>query len=128
MSDPEQTQFDESPSMFCTHPFWFIFWCILCLALIGLIVLFFWHLQISRTRLTIKGQRILYRAGAVSTREIDIRVNDVRDIEITRTLRQRLVGSGTLALSTSGESGLEIVIDGLKHPERVREIINALRR
>ncbi len=127
MSDPNEVQFDESPTMFCTHPWWFIFWCILSLALIGLIVLFFWHLNLRRTRLTIIGQRILYKAGAVSTRESEVRVNDVRDIEITRTLFQRMIGTGTLALSTSGESGMEIVISGLKSPERVREIINALR-
>jgi uncharacterized membrane protein YdbT with pleckstrin-like domain len=95
--------------------------------LIGLIVLFFWHLDLRRTRLTISGQRILYRTGLVSTRESELRVNDVRDIEVTKTLFQRMIGTGTLALSTAGESGMEIVITGLKQPERVREIINALR-
>lgn len=123
----EMVQFDESPTMFCTHPFWFLFWCLLAPVLIGLIVLFFWHLDLRRTRLTISGQRILYRTGVISTRESELRVNDVRDVEVTKTLFQRMIGTGTLALSTAGESGMEIVITGLKQPERVREIINALR-
>ena len=113
--------------MFCTHPFWFLFWCLLAPVLIGLLVLLFWHLDLRRTRLTIAGQRILYRTGALATRESELRVNDIRDVEITRTLFQRMIGTGTLALSTAGESGMEIVIAGLKQPERVREIINALR-
>ena len=123
----ETVQFDESPTMFCTHPFWFLFWCLLSPVLIGLIVLLFWHLDLGRTRLTISGQRILYRTGAISTRESELRVNDIRDVEISKTLFQRMIGTGTLALSTAGESGMEIVITGLKQPERVREIINALR-
>ena len=113
--------------MFRTSPGWFILWCILTPVVIGIIVLFFWHVQLRNTRLTIVGKRVLYRSGMMSTRESEIRVEDVRDIEITRSLWQRVVGTGSLSLSTSGESGMEIEITGLRQPERVREIINALR-
>lgn len=127
MNAPADLHFDESPSMFRTSPGWFLFWCILSPVVVGLIALFFWHVKLRNTRLTIVGKRVLYRSGMVSTRESEIRVDDVRDIEITRAMWQRIVGTGTLSLSTSGESGMEIEIEGLRQPERVREIINNLR-
>lgn len=127
MTETPELHFDESPSMFRTSPGWFLFWCILSPVIIGLIAFLIWHLQLRNTRLTIVGKRVLYRTGWMSTREKELRVGDVRDIEITRTFGQRLLGTGRLSLSTSGESGMEIEIQGLKQPERVREIINALR-
>lgn len=127
MNASPELHFDESPSMFRTRPGWFLFWCILTPVLLGIIVLLIWHFNLSKTRLTIVGNRVLFKSGVVSTRESEIRIQDVRDVEITRTFGQRMLGTGTLALSTSGESGMEIEISGLSQPERVREIINALR-
>lgn len=127
MNPTPELHFDESPSMFRSSPGWFLLWCILVPVVVGIIALFIWHLQLRNTRLTIVGKRVLYRSGMMSTRESEIRVEDVRDIEITRSLWQRIVGTGVLSLSTSGESGMEIEITGLRQPERVREIINALR-
>lgn len=127
MNPPAETHFDESPSMARTSLGWFLIWCLLTPVLVGIIALFIWHVQLRNTRLTIVGKRILYRTGMFSTRESEVRVEDVRDIEITRTFMQRLCGTGVLSLSTSGESGMEIEIRGLRQPERIREIINTLR-
>lgn len=113
--------------MFRTRPGWFLFWCLLTPVLIGIIALVIWHFNLSKTRLTIVGNRVLFRSGVLSTRESEIRIQDVRDVEITRTLGQRMRGTGTLSLSTAGESGMEIEVSGLAQPERVREIINRLR-
>lgn len=113
--------------MYRSRPGWFLFWCLLTLVLVGIIVLLIWHFNLSKTRLTIVGNRVLFRTGVMSTRESEIRIQDVRDVEITRTFGQRMRGTGTLSLSTSGESGMEIEISGLAEPERVREIINRLR-
>jgi uncharacterized membrane protein YdbT with pleckstrin-like domain len=127
MTDATAPEFDESPTMFGTSPGWFIIWCLLTPVLIGIFGFLIWRFQLSRTRLTIQGQRIIYRTGITSTRESEIRVNDVRDIEITRTFFQKMAGTGVLSLSTSGENGMEIQIAGLNQPERVREIVHALR-
>lgn len=127
MNPSPEPQFDESPSMARTHLGWFLFWCLLTLVVVGIIALLIWHFNLSKTRLIIVGDRVLYKTGVFSTRESEIRIQDVRDVEITRTLSQRMLNTGTLSLSTSGESGMEIEISGLAHPERVREIINTLR-
>jgi uncharacterized membrane protein YdbT with pleckstrin-like domain len=127
-NDGQEVHFDESPSMLRTHPGWFFFWCLLIPVVLGIVALLIWHLLLRNTRLTIEGDRVLYRSGLFSVRESEIRVDDVRNVEITKTFFQRLFGTGELALSTSGQSGMEIVITGLRDPERVRGLINRLRK
>jgi uncharacterized membrane protein YdbT with pleckstrin-like domain len=127
MNTDDPVLFDESPSMFRTRPGWFLFWCLLVPVLVGIVALLIWHFQLKRTRLQIIGPRVIYRTGFVSTRESEVRIRDVRDIEITRSLWQRMANTGTLSLSTSGESGMEIVVSGLRSPERIREIIHEAR-
>ena len=127
MTDPGQPLFDESPAMFRTSLGWFLFFCLLVPVVVGIIALLIWRFRLSRTRLTIIGQRVIFKTGVVTTKESEVRVSDVRDIEINRTFIQRLCGTGTLSLSTAGESGMEIEIAGLREPQRVREMIHTLR-
>ncbi|HEU5081596.1 MAG TPA: PH domain-containing protein [Opitutaceae bacterium] len=127
MTDQAEAIFDESPAMFRTSLGWFLFFCLLVPVVIGIVALLIWKFRLNHTRLTITGQRVLYRTGIFSTTESEVRVSDVRDIEIHRTLMQRLCGTGTLSLSTAGESGMEIEIAGLREPQRVREMIHTLR-
>lgn len=126
-TDRPEVHFDESPSMARTSPGWFLLWCLLCPVVIGIVALVVWHLLLRNTRLVIEGDRVLYRTGLFSSRESEIRAEDVRNVEISKSFWQKLTGTGTLSLSTSGQSGMEIEISGLAHPERVRDIVNSLR-
>ena len=127
MSNDEKLLFDEAPTLYGTSPGWFLLWCLLVPVVVGIIALVVWKISLKNTRLQISGDRVLFRTGWLSTKETEVRAQDVRDIEITKTFWQRLADTGDLSLSTSGQSGMEISIAGLKDPERVREIINASR-
>jgi hypothetical protein len=46
---------------------------------------------------------------------------------VGQTFFQRIMGVGTVAVSSSGQSGIEILADGIRSPDRVRQLISDCR-
>lgn len=128
MSPEEITYYDEHPSMFRNHPVAFVFTGILCLIGIGLVMYLLWWLQCKGTQLTVTSERTRLRKGILSKSVTEVWHQDVRNVQLNQTFGQRLFGVGTLGISSSGQSGLEISVSGIPDPERVKELIDRHRR
>lgn len=63
------------------------------------------------TRIVVTDRRVQLRAGLVRTSSRDVPLGRVADVGVQRTLLQRLTGSGTLVLDTTGERGAVAVPD-----------------
>ena len=57
----------------------------------------------------------------------DIQNADVRNIQVEQTALQRLLGVGSLKISSAGQAGIEMVVNGIPDPNRAREAINRSR-
>jgi uncharacterized membrane protein YdbT with pleckstrin-like domain len=51
-------------------------------------------------------------------------LEDVRNIQVSQSFFQRIFGVGWVGISSSGQSGIEIGVDGIPDPEMVRGLIN----
>jgi hypothetical protein len=51
-------------------------------------------------------------------------IADIRNVKIEQTMGQRIFGVGKVAVSTAGQADMEIEVQGLPAPERVKAIIN----
>jgi len=142
------------PAMFRTHPFWFLgYWGLVVLGfaavvlailnydvisqsfqmiaggillLTGLVALGIWWLQTRHTTLTVTTKRTILRKGIIAKNTTEVQHDDVRNIQVEQNMYQRIVGVGDLAVSSSGQDGLEINVDGIPHPDEVAEIIRDL--
>ena len=120
----ETVLYKDSPAMFRNRPVLFLVCCALIPVGIGLVVLFVWWLRCLATSLVITERRITLRRGLLSKDTNDVLIADIRNVKVRQNLLQRIFGVGTVAVSTSGQSDMEIEVHGVRAPERIKAIID----
>ncbi len=128
-SDNEEILYEAHPSMFRNHPIYFVL-CVLLIAAfgLGLILLLIWWVQSLGTTLTVTNEQTTLRKGILSKNTNDVFHSNVRNIQVRQSPLQRLLNVGWLGISSAGQSGLEIEVNGIFDPERVKEIIDEYRK
>lgn len=96
------------------------------LAAIGFLYLRWW-LACANTRLTITRKKVSLRKGLLARALNEVRIADVRNVQTTQGILQRLLGVGSVGISTAGQSEIEIEVAGIPRPDRVRAIIDQQR-
>jgi membrane protein YdbS with pleckstrin-like domain len=94
--------------------------------IVTLIALFFllkWFAVSQTTKLTLTTERILFRKGIFKRSTSEVRYVDIRNIAIDQSFHERLFRFGDLAISSSGQDDMEIVIDDIPNPTKVAELI-----
>lgn len=124
----ETVLYSASPSMFRCSPVRFIVYGLLCFAIIGIPIMLFWWLRCKCTQLTITDIRVSLRNGILSKRLNEVRVEHIRNVQLRQGVLQRMLGVGWIGVSSSGQSGLEIEVDGIPAPAKVKSIIDQLLR
>ena len=127
-SNEEVTYYEDHPSMFRNRPVEFVLTGLLCLIGVGLIMYLFWWLQCKGTTLTVTSDRTRLRKGILSKSVTEVWHRDVRNVQLDQTFFQRLFGVGRVGISSSGQSGLEIAVNGIPDPDKVKELIDRHRR
>ena len=121
---PETVLYKDSPAMFRNRPVLFLVCCALIPVGIGLVVLFVWWLRCLATSLVITDRRVTLRQGLLSKDTNDVLIADIRNVKVRQNLLQRIFGVGTVAVSTSGQSDMEIEVHGVPAPARIKAIID----
>ena len=127
-ANEEVTLYDENPSMFRNRPVEFIVTLVLCLVVVGLIIFLVWWMRCKGTQLTVTNERTSLRRGILSKSITEVWHQDVRNVQLDQTFLQRLLGVGSLGISSSGQAGLEISVSGIPDPDRVKDLIDQHRR
>ena len=121
---PETVLYQDHPAMFRNRPVLFLVCCALIPVGIGLVVLFVWWLRCLATSLVITDRRVTLRQGLLSKDTNDVLIADIRNVKVRQNLLQRIFGVGTVAVSTSGQSDMEIEVHGVPAPARIKAIID----
>jgi uncharacterized membrane protein YdbT with pleckstrin-like domain len=95
---------------------------------VGLLFLLWARICVRTTCYVATSMRIVAKTGWLNTRQIEIRMQDIRGIEVERTLMQRILGIGDVEIGTAATEGSEIVMCGVVDPEGFVKNVNALRR
>jgi uncharacterized membrane protein YdbT with pleckstrin-like domain len=116
--------------MFRIDPVLFIFVVFSCILLIGipLPILFLWWLDTKTTVLTVTNEHIVLKYGILSRSISEIYLADVRNVKITQGFIQRQMNTGRIEISTASSNMDDIVVKGLPHTYRIKEIINDARK
>lgn len=78
-----------------------------------------------RYRYELTTQRALSREGLLSRNTSEIQLDDVRNVVVQRSVADRLLGLGSVSLSTAGQAGMEITFRSIRDPERVADLVNS---
>ena len=121
---PEMILYKDHPAMFRNRPVLFLVCCALIPFGIGIVVLLAWWLRCLSTSLVITESRVTLRKGLLSKATNDVLIADIRNVKVSQSFLQRIFGVGAVAVSTSGQSDMEIEVHGVPAPDRIKSIIN----
>ncbi|MBG30486.1 MAG: hypothetical protein CMI31_10870 [Opitutae bacterium] len=125
----EKQLFKANPSMFRNNPIGFILSIILVPAFgLGLVLLIYWWLKVKGISFTVSNERITLRKGILSKHINEVFLSDIRNVQIKQSFFQRIFGVATIAISSAGQAGVEIDVDGLRNPQKIKGIIDRHRR
>lgn len=127
MPENEETLYVASPSMFRNHPLGFVISVILCPVVIGIVIFVIWYLRARSTELTVTNLRTRLHEGWLSRSITEVWHRDIRNVQLTQTVAQRIFGTGRIGISSSGQSGIEIDVSGLRDPDQIKALIDKYR-
>ena len=125
----ETTLYQSHPSMFRNNPIGFILSFILILVYgLGLLILLIWWLRVLGTTLIVTDERVTLRKGILSKHTNEVYHTDIRNIQISQGLFQRMFGVGTIGIASAGHGGVEIEVAGIPMPQTIKDLIDQHRR
>jgi len=123
--DAERVVWTGNPS----HWFYAAEWTLAILLspiLIGLILIPFIYLGRARTVYRVSTTKVAIEYGIWIKSSNEIRICDIRSINITRRGLAGLAGVGNLEFSSAATDRAEVVFAGITDPENVRQIVSKL--
>ncbi len=84
----------------------------------------YFGLPLSVTRYAMSEDRLFTSVGFLSIKDDEILLYRVRDIDLSRSLWQRLFGVGTVSVMSSDKTMPNLVLKNVKDPITVKEMIH----
>lgn len=149
-TNDESTLSELHPPMFRRHPFIFTAivgvmvasgvyggmaasgqgWIIasICLGVVLLSggYLLYWYLKIIATTLRITNKRTTLRRGIISKSTTEVQHDDVRNLQVHQNVIQRILGIGDIAISSSGQDDLELLVKAIPAPDEVADLVRRM--
>ncbi|MEM9185419.1 MAG: PH domain-containing protein [Planctomycetota bacterium] len=100
-------------------------WLSAALFVLLLLSLAVWWLNVFATALIVTTRRTTLRKGIFEKNTNEVQHDDVRNIQVEQNVMDRMLGVGTLKVSSAGQDGLEIIVEGILHPGDVAQTIRA---
>ncbi|MBL4810389.1 MAG: PH domain-containing protein [Phycisphaerales bacterium] len=104
---------------------WYALFAPLALGGFGLLV--WWWLDRLSASFEITTKRTIMHRGFFSKSSSEVVHDNIRNIQIDQTFLQRLANVGRIGISSSGQDGVEIQVNHLANPDKLREIIDLYR-
>lgn len=81
-------------------------------------------MPLSFTRYALSDDRLFISVGFLNIRDEEVLLYRIRDINTSRTLWQRLFGVGTITVISSDKSQPTMVLQNVKNPLEVKELLH----
>lgn len=94
---------------------------------IGVIV--FLRIIIKRASMayTVTKDSVRSRNGLIARDESEIRIIDVREVGVSQSIIQRILGIGNVSFASAGTAGVEVIFEGISKPHKIKDFVNKLR-
>lgn len=96
------------------------------LALVALILLVWIRLDRSRRKYTVTNERVSVEFGIVSKRSNELRIQDIRSINLTTAGLSGLVGIGRVEFSSAATDDADVIFWNTPGAEKIRDLVRSL--
>jgi len=125
MGESDNVLYQSNPAMFRCSPVQFVFFVLLIPVVgFGLLLLLVWWLRCKCTELTVTERSVILRRGILSKALSEVRHQHIRHVQLRQTMFQRIFNVGWIGISSAGQSGVEIEVDGLPDPAQIKALID----
>lgn len=83
---------------------------------------------IYSTKYVVTNCRIIYITGLISVSIKEVRLDDVRGVNLNQTILERLINVGSINIGTAATAETEISMTGVKSPKKIFDLINSYRK
>jgi uncharacterized membrane protein YdbT with pleckstrin-like domain len=70
---------------------------------LGVLLLLYWYIHTRQTALTVTDTEILYERGILSKESTSVSLKHIRAVHVTQGFLNRILGVGTIQISTAGD-------------------------
>jgi len=106
------------------HPAMFLGCIILILVFgLGVLLLPYWYIHTRQTALTVTDSELLYERGILSKDRTSVSLKHVCAVHVTQGFLNRILGVGTIQISTAGDQP-EFTVADMPDPGTIREAIS----
>ena len=102
-------------------------WLFLILGFASLVVVAVWKVQSMCYSLEITNKRSIRRIGLLSKNTSEVLHDNIRNFQLRQSVWERLWKVGSIGIASAGQDEVEIQMDKLPHPDRIRELIDLYR-
>lgn len=96
--------------------------------IVGSIVMIgWWWVDRLGAAFEVTTKRTIMHRGFFSRATSEVVHDNIRNIQVDQTFLQRVFGVGRIGISSSGQDGVEIQVNHLRDPDKLREIIDLYR-
>lgn len=86
----------------------------------------FLGLPLSFTKYSLTKERLFVETGFINGVENEVRLYRILDVQMTRTLGQKMFGLGSINVLSSDASSKDFTIKNIKKPKYVKELLSEL--
>jgi len=90
---------------------------------LGLLLLLYWYIHTRQTALTVTDSELLYERGILSKDRTSVSLKHVLAVHVTQGFLNRILGVGTIQISTAGDQP-EFTVADMPDPGTIREAIS----
>ena len=117
----EKTLWEGHPSGLCYIGHWIL--GVLLFIPIGLIFIIYAVLDRKTRVFTLTTRKVMMQSGIISRKTSEVSMRDIRSINMSQGILERLFGLGTVQIGSAGTAGIEVEFKGIRNPSQVRDQI-----
>lgn len=87
---------------------------------------YFMWFPISFTKYTLTEDRLLFETGLLNNNYDEIYLYKIRDVKLTRNLKQKIFGTGTITLYSADINQTLSVIENIKNSYEIKELLSKM--
>ena len=96
------------------------------LLFLALFIIFWVYLDRSRRRYAVTNRRVSVEYGIIGKRSNEVRLQDIRSINLRRTGISGLLGVGTVEFSSAATDDADVIFWNTAEAEKVRDLVRSL--
>ena len=90
----------------------------------GLSIIWWANLDKKNTVFTVTSRRVMAKRGIMSKSTQEVTMKDIRTINFTQGILERIYGLGTVQICSAGTGNIDVQFAGIPNAQRVKDIIS----